>query len=93
MEPRPGEEIQQGVKKAKTDPNASAEISAPTSSVIKGKQVKPGVNFPVNPLMAERSIQYSLSKDGSKQLSSNFKVSDFKCRDGSDVILIKIKII
>ena len=88
MEPRPGEEIQQGVKKAKTDPNASAEISAPTSSVIKGKQVKPGVNFPVNPLMAERSIQYSLSKDGSKQLSSNFKVSDFKCRDGSDVILI-----
>lgn len=86
--PRPEPEIQQGVKKAKTDPNASSNITAPTSSVIRGTQVQPGVNYPKNPTMANRSIQYSLSKDGSKQLSPNFKVSDFRCKSGSDVILI-----
>lgn len=88
LEPRPDGGIEQGVKKAKTDPNASSTISAATSSVIKGKQVQPGVNFPEDSSMADKSVQYSLSKDGSKQLSPNFKVSDFKCRDGSDVILI-----
>lgn len=31
---------------------------------------------------------YSLAKDGSKALSTNFKVKEFKCQDGSDVILI-----
>lgn len=86
--PRSARGSEQGVAKAKTDPNASARISAPTSSVIRGKQIQPGVNFPEDPAMADKSIQYSLSKDGSKQLSANFKVSDFKCRDGSDVVLV-----
>lgn len=31
---------------------------------------------------------YSLAKDGTKQLSTNFKVREFKCKDGSDVIFV-----
>lgn len=31
---------------------------------------------------------YSLKKDGNKKLSNNFTVSEFKCKDGSDKILI-----
>ena len=31
---------------------------------------------------------YSLAKDGNKALSTNFKVREFKCNDGSDVILV-----
>lgn len=31
---------------------------------------------------------YSLKKDGDKYLSKNFKVSEFRCKDGSDKILI-----
>lgn len=31
---------------------------------------------------------YSLAKDGAKQLSTNFKVREFKCKDGSDPIFI-----
>lgn len=31
---------------------------------------------------------YSKAKDGSKALSANFKVREFACKDGSDVILI-----
>lgn len=31
---------------------------------------------------------YSLAKDGAKMLSKNFKVSEFRCRDGSDPIFI-----
>lgn len=31
---------------------------------------------------------YSLAKDGNKQLSTNFKVREFKCKDGSDVIFV-----
>lgn len=79
---------QRGVSKAQTDPNASEPINAPTSSVIKGQYIQPGINFPKDASMAEKSIQYSLSKDGTKKLSDNFKVSDFKCKDGSDVVLI-----
>ena len=32
--------------------------------------------------------QYSLAKDGAKQLSPAFKVREFRCRDGSDAIMI-----
>lgn len=31
---------------------------------------------------------YSLAKDGTKMLSKNFKVSEFKCKDGSDPIFV-----
>ena len=31
---------------------------------------------------------YSRAKEGSKKLSENFKVSEFKCKDGSDKILV-----
>ena len=31
---------------------------------------------------------YSLKKDGEKQLSKNFKVKEFRCKDGSDKILV-----
>ncbi len=32
---------------------------------------------------------YSLKKDGNKKLSGNFKVREFRCKDGSDMILIE----
>lgn len=31
---------------------------------------------------------YSLAKDGEKNLTTNFKVKEFRCKDGSDTILI-----
>lgn len=33
-------------------------------------------------------VEYSLQADGEKQISTNFKVNEFKCKDGSDKILI-----
>lgn len=87
--PQPAVGPSQAVKKAQTDPRASEPIKVPTSSAEAGKQgIKPGINYPSNPSKAKKSILYSLAADGNKQLSANFKVSDFKCRDGSDVILI-----
>lgn len=35
-------------------------------------------------------VEYSLKADGDKQLSENFKVSEFRCKDGSDIILIDV---
>ena len=32
--------------------------------------------------------QYSLAKDGAKQLSPGFRVREFRCRDGSDTNMI-----
>ena len=32
--------------------------------------------------------QYSLAKDGSRRLAPGFKVREFRCRDGSDAIMI-----
>ena len=32
--------------------------------------------------------QYSLAKDGAKLLAPGFKVREFRCRDGSDVVMI-----
>ena len=32
--------------------------------------------------------EYSLAKDGAKSLSPAFKVREFRCRDGSDAIMI-----
>lgn len=31
---------------------------------------------------------YSLAKDGNKKLSTNFKVREFRCKDGSDTIFV-----
>lgn len=31
---------------------------------------------------------YSLAKDGNKKLSTNFKVREFRCKDGTDTIFI-----
>lgn len=36
---------------------------------------------------------YSLKKDGNKVLSKNFKVREFRCRDGSDTIFIAPKLV
>ena len=32
--------------------------------------------------------QYSLAKDGARQLAPGFKVCEFRCRDGSDTIMV-----
>ena len=32
--------------------------------------------------------QYSLAKDGARQLAPGFKVREFRCRDGSDTIMV-----
>ena len=40
---------------------------------------------------SERGIvKYSLKADGEKQVSKNFKVKEFRCKDGSDTILIDV---
>ena len=36
---------------------------------------------------------YSVKKDGSTYLSKNFKVSEFKCNDGSDTVLVSDKLV
>ena len=36
---------------------------------------------------------YSVKTDGSKKLSENFKVSEFKCNDGADVVLISDELV
>ena len=36
---------------------------------------------------------YSLTKDGTKKLSENFKVKEFACRDGSDVVFVSDKLV
>lgn len=36
---------------------------------------------------------YSVKNDGSKKLSANFKVSEFKCNDGSDKVLISDELV
>lgn len=36
---------------------------------------------------------YSLKKDGNKNLSSHFKVREFRCKDGSDKILIESELV
>lgn len=38
--------------------------------------------------MAVNVKGYSLAKDGEKSITKNFKVREFKCKDGSDVIFI-----
>lgn len=38
-------------------------------------------------------ITYSLKKDGEKKLSAHFQVKEFKCKDGSDKILINTDLI
>lgn len=35
-------------------------------------------------------VQYSLAHDGNIQISKNFKVNEFRCKDGSDAILIDV---
>ena len=35
-------------------------------------------------------VEYSLKADGEKQISENFKVSEFQCKDSSDKILIDV---
>lgn len=36
---------------------------------------------------------YSLKSDGNKNISNNFKVSEFACKDGSDKILIDLELV
>lgn len=36
---------------------------------------------------------YSLAKDGEKRLSANFRVREFKCKDGTDKILISTELV
>ena len=38
-------------------------------------------------------VEFSRTKDGNKNLSKNFKVSEFACHDGSDKILIDVDMI
>lgn len=43
--------------------------------------------------MQAKVMVYSLSKDGNTKVSENFKVKEFKCKDGSDVILISPELV
>ena len=39
------------------------------------------------------SATYTLARDGNKYVSSHFKVREFRCKDGSDTILIDSKLV
>ena len=53
------------------------------SASVDSQQPSGGVNV----------VEYSLSADGEKQISENFKVKEFRCKDGSDKILIDIEFV
>lgn len=36
---------------------------------------------------------YSKSRDGTRKLSTNFRVSEFACRDGSDAVLVAPRLV
>lgn len=55
---------------------STAYLSAYTDN----QQISDGVNV----------VEYSLKADGEKQVSENFKVKEFRCKDGSDKILIDV---
>lgn len=38
-------------------------------------------------------MKYSFKNDGNKQLSAHFKVKEFRCKDGTDTILIDLNLI
>lgn len=38
-------------------------------------------------------VEFSLEADGEKQVSENFKVKEFRCKDGSDKILIDVEFV
>jgi uncharacterized protein YcbK (DUF882 family) len=67
-----------------------SSITFPTPSVKRGEGVKRGVDFPSQETekYAAVSVQFSRTKDGDKNVSPNFKVSDFACRDNSEPVLI-----
>jgi hypothetical protein len=67
-----------------------SSITFPTPSVQRGEGVTRGVDFPTqdNEKIAALSVHFSLSRDGDKQLSPNFKVKDFACRDNSEPVLV-----
>ena len=48
-------------------------------------------NMPANENNAESAVkELSMKKDGNTYISRNFKVSEFRCKDGSDKILIDV---
>lgn len=48
-------------------------------------------NMPAGESNAEPVVkEFSLKKDGNKYISRNFKVSEFRCKDGSDKILVDV---
>ena len=52
------------------------------------KNVKPCLIQRGDSIMAGIIRAYSLAKDGERNVSKNFKVREFKCKDGSDTIFI-----
>lgn len=38
----------------------------------------------------DKKGEYSFAKDGNKSISKNFKVKEFRCKDGSDFILVDV---
>lgn len=85
-------EAKETPKKEIQQPSTPTTLSIvmPQSSVNRGEGANYGVNFPDQKYENKYkfSIQYSKAKDGEKNVSPNFKVKDFACKDGSDVILI-----
>ena len=35
-------------------------------------------------------VEYSVTKDGDKKISNNFKVKEFRCKDGTDKVLVDV---
>lgn len=72
-----GEKTKDGAKKFLTDYGFETEIK----NVVTSTESK-----------SDYVMVFSLAKDGEKLLSSNFKVKEFACHDGTDVILIHSKL-
>lgn len=51
-------------------------------------------NMPANENNAESAVkEFSMKRDGNTYISRNFRVSEFRCKDGSDKILIDVEFV
>ena len=60
---------------------------------VVGSQTWASLGVEVPPVQVSNITTFSLSKDGEVELTPNFKVREFACKDGSDAILIDVDFI
>jgi hypothetical protein len=83
------------------DSGGSSQCIIPSAAIISARRVHNVLCFwlkkeesEVEPEVNGLSVKaYSKAKDGTKSLSTNFKVSEFACSDGSDAIFISANLV